>query len=61
MNWPQYIALAAFNVGMIYAMFRQLRKDVNGLGWKTRKSVAEIIILSKQSPDFDAIVRRLLG
>lgn len=47
-------------VGVGYAAFRQMRKDLNGVGRKSRILTAETIILSKNSPDFEDIVRRLV-
>ena len=48
-------------VGLYIAAVWYLRHDVNGLGAKTRRMIAEQIIQAKDDPDFPAIVRRLLG
>lgn len=48
-------------IGTLAATIFYLRRDVNGLGGKTRKMVAEMIITAKERPDFEAVVRRLLG
>lgn len=48
-------------VGIYVATVLYLRKDVNGLGAKTRRMIAEQIIQSREDKDFAAIVRRLLG
>lgn len=48
-------------LGTLVATIWYLRKDVNGIGGKTRKMVAEIIIQNRENPDFANIVRRLLG
>lgn len=48
-------------VGLYLAAVWYLRRDVNGIGAKTRKMIAEQIIQAKNDPDFAVIVRRLLG
>jgi len=48
-------------LGTLAATIFYLRKDVNGLGAKTRKMIAETIIQNREHPDFANIVRRLLG
>jgi hypothetical protein len=47
--------------GILIVTVRYLTKDVNGIGSKTRKIISEQIIASKDRPDFETIVRRLLG
>lgn len=48
-------------LGTLVATVWYLRRDLNGMGRKTRLMTAEFIIASKDQPDFAAIVRRLLG
>ena len=50
-------------IGAALMIVWYLRKDVNGLGSKTRKLVAENIIQNQtmEKAEFAALVRRLLG
>jgi hypothetical protein len=61
------IAGVLIQVGILLATLRFLgqrieetRKDLNGLGRKTRAILAEQIIQAKDDPDFHAIVRKLV-
>lgn len=47
-------------VGVGYALFRQMRKDLNGIGRKSRALTAELIIAAKDRHDFADVVRRLV-
>lgn len=50
-------------IGSALTVIWYLRRDVNGIGSKARKMVAEIIILNQSldKAEFAALVRRLLG
>jgi hypothetical protein len=56
-------------IGTLAATILYLRKDVNGLGMKTRRMIAEMIITAGEEagipkenrPRFEGYVRRLLG
>jgi len=50
-------------IGAALAIVWHLRKDVNGIGSKNRKLVAENIIQNQtmEKSEFAALVRRLLG
>lgn len=47
-------------IGVGYALFRQMGRDVNGLGRKTRVLTAELIIAAKDRQDFADMVRKLV-
>lgn len=54
-----------FKAGRLEAKIRETqtatKKDLDGIGGKQRRMIAEQIIASKGRADFDYIVRRLLG
>jgi hypothetical protein len=56
---PDYLKLG-FAAGAMWVIVGQLRKQLNGVGRKTRILAAEQIIASKDRPDFEEIVRRLV-
>lgn len=54
-----FIAGVIFQAGILYAVIRYLRRDVNGIGKKLRKVIAAIILFVPES-EREKIVRMLL-